>query len=89
MGETLQHTPILPAIPTEEYLILTKYAADAKNRNMTVLQDVQIIIPKLILDEESLFRTHQSQKTTGITDCVKRQIANNISTFIILTDFIS
>ena len=56
---------------------------------MAMLQYMQVIIPKLILDEKSHARTDSPQESTRITYGVYWQITNDISPFVILTNLIS
>ena len=89
MCKAVQHATILTAIPLEEHLIGTEDARHAIDRHATMLQDMQVIIPELILDKESHHRSHRAQETTRIGDGVQRQIANNVGTLIILAHFIA
>ena len=81
--------PILTTIPFEKYLIRTENTADTINRHTTMLENMQIVIPKLILNEESHDWTYGTQKTARIRNRIKRQITNNVCSFIILTHFIA
>ena len=89
VGETLQYAPILPSIPAEEHLLRTEDAADTIHWHLTMLQDVQVVEPELILDEESHAGTHRTQETTGVADGVEGQIADNVGTFVVLPDLIA
>ena len=54
-----------------------------------MLQDMQIIVPKLVLDEECHHRMDCTQETAGIRDGIEWQVGNDISTFIVLADLIA
>ena len=57
-GKAFQHMTILTTIPAEEYLSWTENTADTIDRNATMTQNMQIVIPELVLDEECHDRTH-------------------------------
>ena len=89
MRETVQYTTILPTVPLEEHLFRTEDARYTIHRNMSVFQDMQIVIPELVLNEESHHRTDGTQETTGIGDRIQRQVADNVRTFVVLTYLIT
>ena len=89
MGEALQHMRILPTVPLEEYLTGTEDAADTIDRHLTVLEDMQVVIPELVFDEECHHRMDGPQETAGIGDGVQGKVADDIRSLIILTDLIT
>ena len=64
LGDTMQHTGVLLAIPTEEDLVRSEYARHAVDRHSTMLQYVEIVVPELILNEESHNGTHGTQESS-------------------------
>ena len=72
MGEAVEHTAILAAIPLEEHLVGTEDTADAIDRHVPVLQNVQVVIPELVLDEERHHGTDSPQEAAGIGNRVER-----------------
>ena len=89
MGEAIQHAPILATIPLEEHLIRTENARHAIHGHIAMLEDMQIVIPELILDKERHDRTYQTQETNGIDGSVQRQIADDVGSLIVLTHLIA
>ena len=89
MSKAVQHATILPAVPLKEHLVRTENARYTINRHIPVFQDMQIIIPELILDEERHHRTDGPKETTGVRNGIQRQIGDDIGTLIILTYLIA
>ncbi len=89
MGEALQHMRILPSVPLEEYLVGSEDAADTVDGHATVLEDMQVVIPELVFDEERHHRMDGPQETTGISDGIQGKVADDIRSLIILTDLIT
>ena len=89
MGETLQHVTVLTSVPAEEYLSRTEDAADAIDGYTTVFQDMQVVIPELVLDEERHHGTDGSQEATCIGNGVQRQVANDVGSGIVLAHLIA
>lgn len=89
MGEALQHMRILPSVPLEEYLVGTEDAADTIDGHATVLEDMQVVIPELVFDEERHHRMDGPQETAGVGDGVQGKVADDIRSLIILTDLIT
>ena len=89
MGETVQHPAILATIPFEEHLVWTEDARHRIDRHPTMFQDMQIIIPELILDEESHHRTDGTKEATGVGNRIQRQIADDIRSFVVLAHLIA
>ena len=89
MGEALQYVSVLAAIPLEENLILAEDATHAVHRDIAVFQNVQVVVPKLILDEEGHFGAYDAQKSTRIGDGVEGKIADDVGTFIVLAYLIA
>ena len=89
MSEAVEHTPILATIPLKEQLVRAEDTRYAINRNMTMLQDMQIVVPKLVLDEESHHRVDGTQETASVSDGVERQVSDDISTFVVLAHLIA
>ena len=89
MRKTTQHPRIATGIPSEEYLLRTEDTGHAVNRDISVLQNMQVIIPKLVLDEERHHRTYQTQETESIERRIKRQVANDVSSLVVLTHLVT
>ena len=68
--EAVEHTAILTTIPLEEHLVLAEYARHTINRNVTMLQYVQIVVPELVFDKERHNRADCAQESAGIGNCV-------------------
>ena len=54
-----------------------------------MLQDMQVIVPELILDKESHHRTDGTKETTGVGNRIQRQVANDIRSFVVLAYLIA
>ena len=52
VGEALQDAAILTSIPSEEHLSVAEDARHAVGGHAAMLQDVEVVVPELILDEE-------------------------------------
>ena len=89
MRKTVQHPSVLPTIPLEEYLIRTEDARHTIDGHIPMLQDMEVVIPELILDEERRHRTHQSEKTDGIDRSIQRQVADDIRPLVVFPDLIA
>ena len=72
MGEAFQDASILLAIPAEEHLPFAEDTADAIYGHTTMLKDVQVVIPELVLDEESHLGPYGTQEATGVRNRVER-----------------
>ena len=66
MCEAFQYAAILPAIPLEKYLIGTENAAYAVGGNTTMLQDMEVVVPEFIFDEESHHGFYRAKETACI-----------------------
>ena len=77
------------AVPAEEHLVRTEDTRDTINGNVAVFQDVQVVVPELILDEERHHRMYGTQEATGIGDSVERQVADDVSTLVVLTNLVA
>ena len=89
MRETVQYPSILPTIPLEEHLIWTEYARHTIDGHIPMFQDMQVVIPELILNEESHHGTHQSQETTGIRNRIQWEVSDDVRPFIVFPDLIA
>ena len=89
MGETLQYVTVLTAVPAEEDLSGTENAADAIDGYAAVFQNMQVVIPELVLDEERHHGADVAQEATGIGDGVQRQVADDVGAGIILAYLIA
>lgn len=85
----MQYSGIFLGIPFEEYLVGTEYRRHTVGGHMTVFKYVEVVIPKLILDEVCHHRAHQPQKPYGINRCVERQVADDVGALIILAHLIA
>ena len=54
-----------------------------------MLEDMQIVIPELILDEEGHHGPHRAQEAAGIGNRVQRQIAHDVGTLIVLAHLVA
>ena len=88
-GEAFQHTPILPTIPAEEHLARTEDAAHAVGGHTAMFQDMEVVVPELILDEERHAGTHQSQEAARVAGGIKRQIADDVGSLVVLAHLIA
>ena len=52
-------------------------------------EDVKVVVPELILDEEGHDRPDRPQETAGIADGVERQVADDVGTLVVLTHLIA
>ena len=89
MRETSKHLSITLAIPTKENLVGTEDAANAICRHTTMLKDVQVVVPKLVLDEKGHHGAHQPQETAGVERRVERQVTNNVGSFVVLSHLVA
>ena len=89
MGEAIQHWSVLTSIPLEEHLIRAEDAGHAIDGHMTMLQDVQVVVPELVLDEKCHHRTNGPQETTGIGNGIEWQIGDDICAFVVFTYLIA
>ena len=80
---------VLATIPAEEHLTWTEDAADTIDGNATMAQDVQIVVPELVLNEERHHRTDGTQEATGIGNGVEWQVADDIGTLVVLAHLIA
>ena len=89
MVEVTQHVSVRSAVPFKENLPTTEDGRHAINRCATLVQLIQIVFPKLILDEECHAGIHQIEELLHIAWLVERQVANNIRPPVILTHFVT
>ena len=89
VGEAFQHSSILVSVPAEEHLVFAEDARHAIDRHVAMLQDMQVVVPELVLDEESHLRAYGTKKTARIANGVEWQIADNISTLVVLAHLIA
>ena len=89
MSETTQHMTVLVAIPLEEDLIGAEDTRHAIHRNTTMTEDVEIVVPELVLYEECHHWAHGTQKATSIANGIEGQIADDVGTAVVLPDFIA
>ena len=89
MGEAVEHTAILTAIPLEEHLIRTEDARYTIHGHSTVLENMHVVIPELVLDEESHHRTDGTKETTGVGDGVEGQVTDDVGPLVVLTHLIA
>ena len=87
--EALQYARVLAPIPAEEHLLGAEDAADAVDGHLAMLQDVQVVVPELILDEECHDGPHGTQEPACIADGVEWQIAHDVGTLVVLPDLVA
>ena len=85
----MEHTAILAAVPLEEYLVGTEDAADAIHGHVPVLQDVQVVVPELVLDEERHHGTDSPQEAARIGNRVERQVADDVGSLVVLAHLVA
>ena len=88
MREALQHMAILQSIPLEEHLFGTEYGRHTIHRHPTMAQDMEVVIPELILYEESLHGPHCPQEPASIRHSIDREITHQVSPIIMLPHLI-
>ena len=54
-----------------------------------MLQDMQIVVPEFVLDEESHHGTNRTQEPAGIGHRVDGQVGDNVGTLVILAHLIT
>ena len=89
MGEAVEHLPIATSVPFEKHLTGTEDTRHAIERHLTMLEDMQVVGPELILDEERHDRSHRTQETAGIADGVDRQIAHDVGSLVVLSHLVA
>ena len=89
VGEAVEHTAVLASVPAEEDLIRTEDTRHTVDRHVAVLEDVEVVIPELVLDEERHHRTYRTEEADGIDGRVKGQIADDVGTLIVLAHLIA
>ena len=88
-SETPEHITVTAAIPAEEHLVGAEDAAHAIHWHSAAFQDVQIVPPELIFDEEGPAGMHQVEKPAGIAPSVEGQIANDVCPLIVFPHLIA
>ena len=89
MCKALQHRGILTAIPLEEHLIRAENARHTIDRHMTVFQNMQVVIPELVLDEEGHHRTNGPEEAAGVGNRVEWQIGDDVSPLVVFPHLIT
>ena len=89
MVEIAQHMPISAAIPLEEHLPTAENGRDAIGRDAALVQLVQIVLPEFIFYEKRHAGIHNIQKLLHIARFVERQVADDISSPVVLTHLVA
>ena len=89
MGEAFQHGSILLSVRSEEDLVGAENARDAVNGYVAVAQYVQIVVPKLVFNEESHNRSHRAQELSCVRHCVDGQISYDVRLLVVLSHLVS
>ena len=89
MIEILQHIAISPTIPFKEYLIATENGRNTIHRDTTLMKLIQVILPKFVLDKECHARGCNIQELLHIPRFIKRQIADNVRSPVMLAHFVT
>ena len=89
MGEAFQYLAVLTTVPAEEYLSVAENAGYAIYGYVTMLQDMQVVVPEFVLDEESHFRTYGTQEAACVGDGVEWQVADNVGSLVILAHLVA
>ena len=87
--EVAQHVPIRTAVPFKENLPAAKDGRHAINGDAALMQLIQIVLPKLILDKKRHAGIHQVKKLPHIARFVERQITHDIRPPVVLAHFIT
>jgi len=87
--EAVEHLCIAAAIPFEEHLTLAENTTHAIRGYIAVFQNMQVIIPELVFNEECYFGSYQTKESPGIADGIKRQITDDVCTLIIFPNFVT
>ena len=89
MLEIAQCLGVSLAVPLEEKLVVTENGRYAENLNSAPVQSAQEVGPELILDKESLLYADGVQEPVYVDGSVKRYVADNIGTLVILAYLIA
>ena len=89
MIEIFQHIAISSSIPFKEYLSTTENGRYAIYWNTTFMKFIQIILPEFVLDEERHARVCNIQELLHIPRFIKRQIAYNVRSPVMLAHFVT
>ena len=89
VGEALEHMSVGSAVPAEEDLVGTEDAADAIDRHATMAQDVNIVVPELVFDEECHGGAHGAQEAQCVGWCVDGQVADEVGELIVFAHLIA
>ena len=80
---------VLASIPAEEDLVRAENTADTIHGHIPMLEDMQIVVPELVLDEECHHGSDGSQESACVGNGVQRQVADDVGTFVILAHLIA
>ena len=86
---TPQRGRIALPIPAEKDFLRTKYTADAVNGDSFVVATDKEIAPKFILNQEQRHRMNQTEEAQDVTRSVKRQIAHDVRSVVVLAHLIA
>ena len=89
MVKVTQHVSVRTAIPFKEYLSATEDGRHTVNRNTALMQLIQIVLPKLIFDEERHAGVHQIKELLHIARLVERQVTHNIRPPVVFAYFVA
>ena len=54
-----------------------------------MLQDMEVVVPELVFDEESHHGTHGTQEAAGIGDGIEWQIGDDVGTVVVLAHLVA
>ena len=54
-----------------------------------MFQDMEVVVPELVLDKERHLRTDETKEAPGIADSVEGKITDDIRTLIVLTHLVA
>jgi len=89
MGEAPEHVGILTTVPAEEDLVGSEDAGDAIDGDAAMAQDVQVVVPELVLDEERHDGSDGAQEAACVADGVEWQVADDVGTGIVLAHLVA
>ena len=87
--EAVEHLCIASAIPLEEDLLRAEDARDAVGRDIAVFQDMKVVVPELVFYEQGADGMNCPEKAPCVARCVKRQIAYDVRTLVVLAHFVA
>ena len=88
-AEAAQHAAILPSVGTEEDLTRAEDAAHAIGRHPAMVQDMEVVVPKLILHEKGHDRAYRAKEATRVADGVDREVGDDVRPLVVLAHLVA